>query len=86
VRWRRSPAFGVDSTGDLEAHGLSPHRWRYVKLSNDPAFAEKLTNIVASNVDPPAYAVVLSVDEKSQIQALHRTLPGLPLKKVAPAR
>ena len=64
-----------------KAHGLSPHRWRQFKLSNDPAFVEKLTDIVGLYVDPPAHAVVLSVDEKSQIQALDRTQPGLPLKK-----
>ncbi len=63
-----------------KAHGLSPHRWRQFKLSNDPAFAEKLTTIVGLYVDPPAHAVVLSVDEKSQIQALDRTQPGLPMK------
>ena len=64
-----------------KAHGLAPHRWRSFKLSNDPAFVEKLTDIVGLYVAPPAHAVVLSVDEKSQIQALDRTQPGLPLKK-----
>ena len=64
-----------------KAHGLSPHRWRSFKLSNDPAFAEKLTEIVGLYVNPPAHAVVLSFDEKSQIQALDRTQPGLPMKK-----
>ena len=64
-----------------KAHGLSPHRWRNFKLSNDPAFAEKLADIVGLYVDPPAHAVVLSIDEKSQIQALDRTQPGLPMKK-----
>ena len=64
-----------------KAHGLSPHRWRQFKLSNDPAFAEKLTDIVGLYVDPPAHAVVLAVDEKSQIQALDRTQPGLPMKR-----
>jgi transposase len=64
-----------------KAHGLAPHRWRGFKLSNDPAFAEKLHDIVGLHVDPPAHAVVLSVDEKSQIQALDRTQPGLPMKK-----
>jgi transposase len=67
--------------GIWKAHGLSPHRWRHFKLSNDPVFAEKLTEIVGLYVDPPAHAVVLSVDEKSQIQALDRTQPGLPMKK-----
>ena len=63
------------------AHGLSPHRWRGFKLSKDPDFAEKLVDIVGLYVDPPAHAVVLSVDEKSQIQALDRTQPGLPMKR-----
>jgi transposase len=64
-----------------KAHGLAPHRWRAFKLSNDPAFAEKLHDVVGLYVAPPAHAVVLSIDEKSQIQALDRTQPGLPLKK-----
>ena len=64
-----------------KAHGLAPHRWRNFKLSNDPAFVDKLTDIVGLYVTPPAHAVVLSIDEKSQIQALDRTQPGLPLKK-----
>jgi len=62
-------------------HGLQPHRIRQFKLSNDPKFVEKLRDIVGLYVDPPAHAVVLSFDEKSQIQALDRTQPGLPLKK-----
>ena len=64
----------------LEAHQLAPHRIRTFKLSNDPKFAEKLKDVVGLYVDPPAHAVVLSVDEKSQIQALDRTQPGLPMK------
>ena len=64
-----------------QAHGLAPHRWRMFKLSRDPAFVEKLHDVVGLYVSPPAHAVVLSVDEKSQIQALDRTQPGLPLKK-----
>ena len=63
------------------AHGLQPHRVRRFKLSTDPAFAEKLRDVAGLYVDPPAHAVVLSVDEKSQIQALDRTQPGLPMKK-----
>jgi len=62
------------------AHGLRPHRVRQFKLSRDPDFAPKLRDIVGLYVDPPAHAIVLSVDEKSQIQALDRTQPGLPLK------
>lgn len=64
-----------------KAHGLAPHRIRAFKLSNDPKFAAKVRDIVGLYVDPPAHAVVLSVDEKSQIQALDRTQPSLPMKK-----
>src|SRR5499433_2138833 len=64
-----------------QAHGLQPHRVRRFKLSKDPEFVPKLRDIVGLYVDPPAHAVVLSVDEKSQIQALDRTQPGLPMKK-----
>src|SRR6476620_7254029 len=62
------------------AHGLQPHRVKQFKLSTDPQFVDKLRDIVGLYVDPPAHAVVLSVDEKSQIQALDRTPPGLPMK------
>src|SRR5918996_177087 len=64
-----------------KAHGLQPHRYRQFKLSNDPNFVDKLRDVVGLYVDPPAHAIVLSLDEKSQIQALDRTQPGLPLKK-----
>ena len=64
-----------------KAHGLQPHRVCSFKLSKDPRFVEKLWDVVGLYVDPPAHAVVLSVDEKSQIQALDRTQPGLPMKK-----
>ena len=64
----------------LEAHQLAPHRIRMFKLSTDPKFAEKLKDVAGLYVDPAAHAVVLSVDEKSQIQALDRTQPGLPMK------
>ena len=67
--------------GIWQAHGLAPHRWRQFKLSNDKAFAEKLRDVVGLYVAPPAHAVVLSIDEKSQIPALDRTQPGLPMKK-----
>lgn len=63
------------------AHNLQPHRLRTFKLSRDPLFAEKLMDVVGLYVDPPAHSIVLSVDEKSQIQALDRTQPGLPMKK-----
>ena len=62
-------------------HGLQPHRIKQFKLSTDPRFVAKLRDIVGLYVDPPAHAVVLSVDEKSQIQALDRTQPDLPMKK-----
>jgi transposase len=63
------------------AHGLKPHLVRTFKVSNDPQFAEKLEAIVGLYLSPPEHAIVLCVDEKSQIQALDRTQPGLPLKK-----
>jgi transposase len=63
-----------------QAHRLQPHRLRTFKRSKDPAFAEKVEDIVGLYMHPPAHAVVLSIDEKSQIQALDRTQPGLPLK------
>jgi transposase len=63
------------------AHGLRPHLVRRFKLSNDLQFAAKLKEIVSLYVNPPNHAIVLSVDEKSQIQALDRTQPGLPMKK-----
>ena len=62
-------------------HGLQPHRVRQFKLSNDPEFVAKLRDVVGLYVNPPAHAVVLSLDEKSQIQALDRSQPGLPIKK-----
>lgn len=62
-------------------HGLKPHLFRTFKVSNDPLFAEKLEDIVGLYLDPPEHAIVFSVDEKSQIQALDRTQPGLPMKK-----
>src|SRR5665213_2343566 len=63
------------------AHGLKPHRVHTFKLSNDPRFAEKLEDVVGLYLNPPEHALVLSLDEKSQIQALDRTQPGLPMKK-----
>jgi len=62
-----------------KAADLQPHRLRTFKISNDPEFAEKVVDIVGLYMNPPANAVVLSVDEKTQIQALDRTQPGLPL-------
>jgi transposase len=63
------------------AHGLKPHLVRTFKLSRDPNFAEKLEDIVGLYLNPPEHAIVLCADEKSQIQALDRTQPGLPIKK-----
>jgi transposase len=63
------------------ASGLNPHRVDSFKVSNDPHFADKLEAIVGLYLNPPEHALVLSVDEKSQIQALDRTQPGLPMKK-----
>ena len=63
------------------AHGLKPHLTKTFKLSNDKCFVEKVRDIVGLYLDPPDKAVVLCVDEKSQIQALDRTQPGLPLKR-----
>ena len=62
-------------------HNLKPHRVKSFKLSRDPRFLEKLTDVVGLYLNPPQQAIVLCVDEKSQIQALDRTQPGLPLKK-----
>ena len=64
-----------------KAHGLKPHLSRTFKLSNDKQFAEKLEDVVGLYLNPPEHALVLSCDEKSQIQALDRTQPGLPIKK-----
>jgi hypothetical protein len=64
-----------------QANGLTPHRVKTFKLSNGPKFAEKFSDVMGLYVDPPAHAVVLSIDEKSQIQALNLTQPGLPMKK-----
>ena len=64
-----------------DAHGLQPHRVKTFKVSRDPKFVDKLTDVVGLYLNPPDKALVLCVDEKSQIQALQRTQPGLPLKK-----
>ena len=87
TQWSRASmakAVGVsDSTvGRIwREHGLKPHLSRTFKLSNDKRFAEKLEDVVGLYLNPPENAIVLSCDEKSQIQALDRTQPGLPLKK-----
>lgn len=64
-----------------DAHGLQPHRVKTFKLSKDKRFVEKLTDVVGVYLNPPDKAVILCVDEKSQVQALDRTQPGLPMKK-----
>ena len=69
-----------------EAHGLQPHRTATFKLSNDPDFVDKLRDVVGLYLNPPDRAIVLSVDEKSQIQALDRTQPLLPMGKGHPER
>src|SRR6266498_2101029 len=92
VIWRWQERFGSEGAAGLwrdktrpsriwRAHGLQPHRMRQFKLSNDPQFVAKLRDIVGLYVNPPDHAVVLSVDEKSQIQARDRTQPDLPMKK-----
>src|SRR6266436_2621604 len=63
------------------SHNIKPHRVKTFKLSRDPKFVEKLTDVIGLYLNPPEHALVLCVDEKSQIQALDRTQPGLPLKK-----
>jgi transposase len=77
-------AFGVSNATVhriWDAHGLAPHRVETFKLSKDPRFAEKLADVVGLYLDPPERGLVLCVDEKSQVQALDRTQPSLPLKK-----
>jgi len=64
-----------------KSHNIKPHRTKTFKLSRDPRFLEKLTDVAGLYLNPPDKAIVLCVDEKSQIQALNRTQPGLPLKK-----
>jgi transposase len=64
-----------------QAHNLKPHRVKTFKLSRDPKFLDKMTDVIGLYLNPPEQAIVLCVDEKSQIQALDRTQPGLPIKK-----
>ncbi len=87
TQWSRSTmareaGISESSVGRIwRSHGLKPHRVASFKVSNDPLFADKLEAIVGLYLNPPEHALVLSVDEKSQIQALDRTQPGLPMKK-----
>ena len=79
-----APRFGVSHMTVAriwDSHGLQPHRVSHFKLSRDKQFVEKLTDVVGLYLNPPDQALVLCVDEKSQIQALDRTQPGLPMKK-----
>ena len=80
---RMAKAMGIGATlvrKIWKQHGLKPHRIETFKLSNDPLFEAKLVDVVGLYLNPPEHAIVLSVDEKSQIQALDRTQPGLPMK------
>ena len=78
----KAVGIGVSSVQRIwQAHGLKPHLTKRFKLSRDPNFAAKVVDVVGLYLDPPAKALVLSVDEKSQIQALDRSQPGLPMKK-----
>jgi transposase len=87
THWSRASLSAATGVGEstigkvLKANGLKPHRAETFKLSNDQKFEEKLTDVVGLYLSPPTNAVVFSVDEKSQIQALDRTQPGLPIKK-----
>jgi len=87
TQWSRSTmaqlgGISESSVGRIwRAHGLKPHRVESFKISNDPEFAAKLEDIVGLYLNPPEHALVLSTDEKSQIQALDRTQPGLPMKR-----
>jgi transposase len=81
---RLAKAAGISHTSVQRiwsAHGLKPHLVKTFKLSNDKRFVEKVQDVVGLYLDPPDKAIVFSVDEKSQIQALDRTQPGLPMKK-----
>ena len=82
ARWPRRSASATPSVQRIWAEaGWNQHLTRKFKLSNDPKFAEKVTDVVGLYMNPPDKALVLCVDEKSQIQALDRTQPGLPIKK-----
>ena len=86
THWSRSTMAAATGLSDSTVgriwreHGLKPHRVETFKLSNDPKFVEKLTDVIGLYVSPPEHAAVLCCDEKSQIQALDRTQPSLPLK------
>lgn len=85
--WRRSPDCRSQRLGRIwKAFGLKPHLEEGFKLSNDPLFTEKVYDIVGLYLHPPESAVVLSVDEKSQVQALARSQPVLPMMPGTPER
>jgi transposase len=78
----KATGLGASTIGAIwKAHGLKPHLSHTFKVSNDPNFAQKLEDIVGLYLNAPEHGIVLSCDEKSQVQALDRTQPGLPLKK-----
>lgn len=77
---------GVDGATDMAGFGLQPHRMETFKLSTDPNFVAKVRDVVGLYVSPPEHAIVLCVDEKSQIQALDRSQPMLPLRPGQSAR
>ena len=80
--WARHLGVSKSTVNNLwRSHNLKPHRGKTFKLWRDPRFLEKLTDVVGLYLNPPEKAIVLCVDEKSQIQALDRTQPGLPMKK-----
>ena len=77
----KATGLGATTIGEIwQEHGLKPHLTRTFKVSNDPDFARKLEDIVGLYLNAPEHALVLSCDEKSQVQALDRTQPGLPMK------
>ncbi len=86
THWSRSTMAAATGLSDSTVgriwreHGLKPHLVETFKLSNDPRFVEKLEDIIGLYLSPPEHAIVLSCDEKSQVQALDRTQPGLPMK------
>ena len=80
--WARNLGVSKSTVNNVwRSHNLKPHRVKTFKLSRDPHFLQKLTDVVGLYLNPPEQAMVLCVDEKSQIQALDRTQPGLPMKK-----
>ena len=80
VPWRNTTGVSKSTVQRwFDLFGVQPHRQRHFKISNDPFFVEKVRDIVGLYLNPPDHAVVLSVDEKTQVQALQRTQPVLPM-------